>query len=159
LNDYLKKYCTNLKINLVYTNNKHTVLSSTIQNGIPTLRVHNIFKSCPENIAKALIDYYTNFQENNSLLLIIENYIKEKLNSVQYKITPPNNHFKELFNKAVISPKANSSDKLSLIEYEITSITQKDLFGNISNITPDETIKPTLDNVLELTIVVSSTKQ
>ena len=158
MEDYLKKYCTEFKINLVYTNNKLTILSSTVQNHIPTLRVHNIFKNCPEKIAKAIINYYLNFEDDNSLLLIIESYIKEKLNTAQYKILSPSKQFKELLNKTHILPQANSSNTLTLVEYDILSITQKDFFGTISNIKPDETIKPSLENVLELTVVISSVK-
>jgi len=142
----------------VYTNNKLTILSSTLQNNVPTLRAHNIFKNCPENIAKAIINYYTNLQDNNISLAEIDTYVKGTYSGTQYKIKPPDELFEKSLTKTIDQYPNDISDKPSLVEFNIISITQKDFFGTISDINPNETIKPSSENVLELNIVISSKK-
>lgn len=158
MKDYLKEFCTKFKIKLVYTNNKLTILSSTAQDGIPTLRVHNIFKNCPENIAKAIIDYYTNFQDNNISFTEIDAYAKENYSDEQYKIKPPEDIFKQSLTNVILPLPPDNHDESNRVEYNIISIIQKDFLGNVTTLKADEIIVPSSENVLELNIVISPKK-
>jgi len=151
--NYLKELCKDLGVNLIFTNNKLTILSSTVHDNIPVLRVHKIFKKCPEKLAKSIVGYYSDFKHSNKHLITIENYINNKFPEMEYTIKPPDRSYKDLLSKTVNLSDSNTI-KSPLVELDITFISQKDFWGNITDIDPDEGISPTEEDFLELDIVV-----
>lgn len=145
MSSYLKKYCSILGIKLVYTNNKYTVLSSGYNKDIPCIRVHNYFKECPEEIAKAIIGYYNEFYNNEQYLNIVKEYTEEKLGNNEYIIKPPSEKYKRLITK---------NKKSIYKELNIKKIYKKDQKGNVVKIKTNESINKNQDNYLELDIIV-----
>lgn len=61
MEDYLIKRCLSFNLTIIYTKNKYMILSYSRYMNKPILRIHNIFKNCPKEVADAIIGYYTNF--------------------------------------------------------------------------------------------------
>lgn len=142
--DYLKNECEKFGINLVYSNNKVLILSSSIANDVPTIRANEIFKNCSEEAAYSIIDYYTNLKRNSNSINIINDFVKLNYAHSRYKIKSPNQDFLNYFRNY----------STTLIEYEISGITQNHFYGNPENISPDSSIKTLDDDIIELDIVV-----
>lgn len=154
MDDYLKQYCTTANLELVYTNNKFTLLSCGTENNLPTIRAHKIFKNCGKELANAIIKYYTDFRNKDIYLEIIEVYLKKHYPSKQYKIKAPTKAFNQLLiNKTPVSHKDRKS-KDSMVEVNVISITQKRFSGTSSNSSPGEPLRGLSEDPLELEIVV-----
>jgi len=152
--DYLLEFCKNLDINIIYTNNNLTILSFSVNKGTPTIRVHNILKNCPEKIAIAIIGYFTEPEHKDAHLNILKNYMKEEFPYMKYKITPPNKNFKELSDKNIACISKGQEEKSALIELNISNITVKDFYGNISDVNPTESINISENEFLEIEFIV-----
>jgi len=159
LNDYLKELCADLNIALVYTNNKLTILSCGVNNNKPIIRVHKMFKDTNKKIAKAIINYYTDYEQNDKHLKIIKNYIDKKYPSMKCKIKEPTEAFIEYLRRNVNQLKMDANYNLSTGELYISQITKKDFWGNRSSVKPKESISVADDEVLELEILVSPNKR
>ena len=154
MTDYLEKLCVSLGIKLVYMTNKVTIITSGIKNGIPMLRVHREFKSCPEDVATAIIGYYTGSRDKDMCLKVIDAYIEERFSQKQYKLQIPN---EELRGALVKNMPAQDPDEVKedlMAEFKIYSIEQTDFYGYKTKVDSKGTIKPPMDDVLELNIVV-----
>lgn len=77
MNSHLKSLCNNLNIELIYTDNKYTVLSNGSKNNIPVIRANKVFRNCPRNVAEAIIEYY--FFLDNENLNLVEEYLEQKI--------------------------------------------------------------------------------
>lgn len=153
MKDYLKLLCSSLNIKLIYTDNKYTVLSNGINDNIPVIRAHKVFKHCDESIAIAIIEYYMSHDTNN--LHLIEEYLKQK-GILKYKIKSPIDSSYITENNAFankLEPLKNKSE----IEASIFNITLTDFKGNVSQIKPNEGIRPLNDDFYELDIIVDYT--
>ncbi len=153
MKDYLKLLCSSFNIKLIYTDNKYTVLSNGIKDNIPVIRANKVFKHCNESIAIAIIEYYMSHDTNN--LHFLEEYLKQK-NILKYKIKSPIDSSYITENNA-IAKKLDPSKNKSEIEASIFNITLTDFKGNVSQINPNEVIRPVKDDVYELNIIVDYT--
>jgi hypothetical protein len=184
MRDYLRELCDSLNIILEYTEGGSIALAGRVKNNTPYMRVNRIFQECPEDVAKAIIGYYTDYRNENEYLLVLDSYIEDNVISVDYIIKPPDEAFKIQFaehNKEVSSHKEKTAkskvsgdkptlkdtvkDKIlkenqsngdisSLIEMEISSIIKKNFLGEISNIIPGETFEALSDDIVELNVIV-----
>lgn len=160
MEDYLKQYCANTSLELVYTNNKFTLLSCSSENNLPTVRVHKVFKNCSKEVANAIVKYYTDFKNKNSYLKIIEAYLEKHYPSDQYKIKDPTEAFNLLLANRLKTSKQKISDQKtkkeeSMVEVGVLSIKQKRFSGVTTNISPDDSLKGLSDDPLELEIIVT----
>lgn len=151
----LKNICENLNIKLVYTNNKFSILSCSVYDGIPLIRVHSLFKGCSEDIAKAIINYYTNAENTEVNLNIIKDYADEKFNIKSYKIMPPNSEFYDTVIKTLSPQKNEESEKTNMIEYIISSMVKKNFCGEELEIKQNDSIKIDEDDFIEINIVIA----
>lgn len=151
---YLDKLCKNLGIKLTYVNNKITLLSSSVKNNTSSIRAHSIFKNCPENIAVAIVKYYTDSKNEKENFVIIENYITSSFSGSKFKVEPADEAFKQLFVKSVPVETADDDSLEEISEYRISSIVKTDFYGNASKINPNQAIRPSGDEILELDITV-----
>ncbi|SDY75098.1 hypothetical protein SAMN05660462_00820 [Proteiniborus ethanoligenes] len=150
MNSHLKSLCNNLNIELIYTDNKYTVLSNGSKNSIPVIRANKVFRNCPRNVAEAIIEYY--FFLDNENLNLVEEYLEQK-NILSYKIKVPIQLSYPIESKA-ITKKSNKTIAESEIEANISHIILKDFKGNKSYVKPNEAIKPLTDNIYELDVTV-----
>lgn len=154
MKDYIKELCKELEINVVYTNNKRTVLSSSFQRDNPILRIHKIFKNCTKKIAEAVISYYTDQHNRNDNLDKIHTFLNTNFSSKDYKIIAPCNTLKINVNEET-SPKAlDKYKKTELAEFQIKKIIKDNFFGGESEISPDEAIRSSSEDVVGLDIIV-----
>ena len=177
MKDQLKVLCESLNIKIVYGNKKPVIISSSIDNDIPIIYVHTVFRNCPEKISHAIINYHMDSKDRERQLKIIEEYAKIYISS-KYIINPPNKLFTKIFThmdtpknqrKEDIShkdfhkkskefyPKKDKIEKeiSSPLELEISHITEKDFYGNNKKTTSKNTIKATDSDILNLDIVVN----
>jgi hypothetical protein len=152
--DYLLEFCKNLDINIIYKNNNHTILSFSVNKCNPTNIVHNIIKNLTKKIALAIMIYFTEPEHKDTHLNILKNYMKEEFPYMKYKITPPNEIFKELCDKNITCISEGQEDKPSLVELNISNITVTDFYGNISNVNPTESINISENEFLEIEFIV-----
>lgn len=99
MENYLKEFCANQNIVVIFTEDDYIALSSAIKDGTPIINAHRIFEDCPEKVAKAVLSYYTEPQYDESLLKIIRGYIDSIIVTVAYIIKPPDKTFKSLLIK------------------------------------------------------------
>lgn len=164
MNDYLKEFCLNLGIDLIYTDNKITVLSSTTPQNVPTIRVHNIFKNCSEELAREIVDYYTNYNSLDKSYKLITDYIQKKFHSDRYKIKKPDKEFKNLIiskmnDVTFLNNKtSNYDEQSSLVEFNIVSMTKKNFQGDYSEIDPEQSIDLSEEDIVNLDIYVEDWK-
>lgn len=156
MKDFIKNYCEILNISLFYTNNKYLLLSYNLNKGIPTLRVHKIFKNCPKDVAESVIDYYFNTESKEKPLQIIKAYIEKHFPPSQYKIKPYNESLRRIAEKQV--KKSTSEKNESLVELEILQITKEDFWGKKTNISPNNTIEFGNSKMIQLDIEVKDIK-
>lgn len=151
----LKNICESLNIKLVYTNNKFSILSCSVYNGIPLIRAHSLFKGCSEDIAKAIINYYTKAENREVNLNIIKDYADEKFDIKNYKIMQPNSEFYDIVIKTLSLIINEESEKSNMIEYNISSMVKKDFYGEEYEIKQSDSIKVDEDDFIEINIVVA----
>lgn len=155
LTDELKTFCKNMGLKLVYTDNKYTVLSTGRHKNIPTLRVHRLFKNSPKRVIRAIISYYTNLQNPNQYLDIIKQYLNKHHDSKKFKIKSQSDFFRNYMkNRIIESTGGKNQQQEHLVEMPINSLIKKDFGGKASKIDPEDSLKASSDNVLELEIVV-----
>lgn len=175
MKDFLKEICAEKNMKLRYTEGDTVILSAGIENNTPVIRVNRIFEYCLKEVAKAIIEFYTNFEHSDKYLRLLEKYAGDNLITMDYKILPPDKEFINLMNKDVEqnvitikqekkskepkilkeSKAANDEDATSFNELDISSITKKDFWGNICQIEPGDMIKTMSEDVVELDIVVN----
>lgn len=104
MRDYLKEFCIMENIQLIYTNNKYSLLSFGIQGNIPTIRIHRMFRNCPQNMTNIIISYYRYFQWQHNYIRAIQNFAA-KINPIyeanQYSMIKNTLQIKP--NKSVVS--------------------------------------------------------
>lgn len=152
--DILKILCKTLNIKLSYTNNKAVILSCNCRNNHPSLRVHRIFKECNDEVAYAIIDYYTKAEKREESLKILKNYAHNSFNSQIYKINPSNDEFCNEVVKAIIAEDFKQNENSALIELTISSIIRKDFYGDEYAVNPSKSFKVTDEGILELNITI-----
>lgn len=155
LDDILKKLCKNLKIKLVYTNNKVSILSCSTSNNHPVIRAHKMFKECKEEIANAVVEYYTKTQNKEENLKIIKDYANIKFISHKYKIIPPGDEFYNSVKKITTTDVHDENNKSALVELDISSMTKKNLCEKAYEVNLGETIKTSENDILEVNIIVN----
>jgi hypothetical protein len=154
MEDNLLKLCSDLGIKLIYTSNKVTVLSCSYKNHIPIIRAHKIFKNCTSSLAVAIIGYYTDSKTEEENLKVIEDYIKKNFLGKPFRIEPFDDTFKSICLKNIPVKESNKNDLEKIAEYKISSMVQTDFYGNKLTIQPEQTLKPSGDDILELDIIV-----
>lgn len=169
---YLEDMCHNLNIKLKYVDNAYTILSSNASNNHPVIQAYHIFRDCPKEVAAAIIKFYTEYENKDTLLTIINKFASEYFPEKNFEILSP----KEEFSILISDFKPNSSmerektqrktskkqDKSymkdeDMVEANIKSIQRKDFFGDEGHIDPQESIKPSNDDVVELDVVIDNT--
>ena len=153
MENYLEKLCISLGIKLIYANNKVMFLSSDVKDNVPIIRAHKVFKSCTEDVAVAILRYYTSNNNNEEYEIIIRGYIEKVLPEVSYKIKPPIKGFKGSITDGI--PSKTHPENRELVEYEVSSISIIEPTGNEKMMNPDDAIPLSEDQVLEMDIVVS----
>lgn len=186
MKDYLLKLCIDMNIKLIYTEGDYTGLSVGIKNDRPFIKVNSLFKECPEEIAKAIIEYYTGCQYEYKNFQVLKDYIEDNVITAEYIISPPDETFKSIFikhteleaaskekitnkkaskgktakrkksTKGTFQDKIPKDDKSSLVELNNSSVSKKGFCDNTPNIKPDESIKVPNDDVVELDVVVDN---
>lgn len=160
MSDYLEKLCSQSHINLIYTDNDYTILSSGIKNNAPVLRVNNMFRVCPERIAQSIMGYYT--RNDKSCLLEIEEYIDSDMFFLGYEIDPPD----EMFLKSTYTSKGRKQSRQAiqedsttgLVEVDILSMTKKDFYGNSVKVNPGKALKASTESVAEFDIIIKDSE-
>ncbi len=150
---YVKELCIKKGIKPVFTNNKLTILSNGILNGIPVLRIHKIFAACSGETAEAVVNYYFDIENRGNHIALIQNYASHYLRPGDYKIAPLSDKFMTSFmiNNHYGGRNINLDSVLS--ERSISSITQKSDENDSIEIL-DGTIKVPDDHIAELDIVI-----
>ncbi|SHJ36056.1 hypothetical protein SAMN02745163_01771 [Clostridium cavendishii DSM 21758] len=152
--DYLKELCENTNIQLAYTKNKLNILSANISRNLPIIKAYIVFKNCPEEVAVAIFNYYTNSQNSDKHLITIQAFLKSQLILTNYKINLPNEEFKNLLsNSSTCKPIINSNNTNN--ELNILKIDIKNFWGSKTNIDLNQSIKATNDEPVELEVIVS----
>lgn len=154
MEDYLEQLCINLGIKLVYTTNKITILSGEIKNNIPTIRVHRLLKNCPQDVAQAIVSFYTDLSNSDGFMKIIEDYSKEKFPSVNFKIRPSSEAFRVLTVEKMPSNFSYNNEDSSLGEYSISYIQITNFQGRRTTVKAGDALSPLEDDLLELDVVV-----
>lgn len=142
--DYLKNECEKLGIKLIYSSNKVLILSGSVIDNEPTIKAHEVFKKCSEEVADSIIDYYINLKHNNNSINIIKDFVKLNYTPAKYKIKPPDKTLLSYFKDYTTT----------LVEYEISEIIKSNFYGNTENIKPSSSFKASDDDVVELDIIV-----
>lgn len=154
--DYLKELCQTININVIYTNNKLTVLSQAISNNMPCIRAHKLFKGCTDEVAKAIVNYYSGMDVKDESLKIIENYVLKNFESDKFRIAPPIEEFKKIFTNRIMSTKSTGrSDDPNLAEFEIAYIKKVDFWGESTDITHNGSFSAKGSEMIELDIEVN----
>lgn len=155
--NFLEKICSDINIKVAYTQDNVTVLSTTTKNNVPTINVHSKFKDCSEELAKAIVEFYTDSENNIKNLKLILDYINKNLDSSNCKIKQPDSSFVRLVKKN-LNPSSNNrqenSNDDSLEEYDISYMTMRNLAGDYIPLNPDQSITASSEDVIELDIVI-----
>lgn len=151
--DILKSLCKNLNIKVSYTDNKVTILSCGFKDK-PLIRVNKIFKECNENIAYAIINYYTKIENREDNLKVIKEYANEKFGSHKYKIVPPDNKLCYEIMNAVMQEMPANNKNAPFIEMNISSMSKESFHGDAHTVDPDDSLKVDEYDILEVNIVV-----
>lgn len=155
MDNYLEKICINLGLKLVFTNNKVTVLSAEAKDGMTIIRAHKLLKSCPPETAQAVIDYFTNAKKRETSEEIIRDYLISQGLSDNLKIKPGDiSIVKEMEKNLPVETKESDGSMSLLGEYNISSMTIKNFWGDKLTQSKDHLLSPDSDDVLELDIVV-----
>lgn len=166
MGNYLYNLCVDKEIELIYTNNQVRLLTSYLNDDDDRIIVaNNIFRDCPENVAKAVIDYYINEKNKDNNLNIIKNFIEGIFTLEKYMIDDivisSEEKQKEIEKDIddIAEPKIEKNnkeaqEKVSLIEMEIQAITQKSFKEGSRESTNNILSKLSPDDVLELDIIV-----
>ena len=149
----LENLCKKLNIKISYTNNKILILSCNSENNQPSIRAHKIFRECNENVAFAIIDYYTKAENRRANAKIIKDYADKELNFQLCKIAPPSDEFYDEVVKTM-SEVSKHNEKSVVIELSILSITKKDFYSNVYAVNPNEPLNVSKDGILEVNITV-----
>jgi hypothetical protein len=151
--DNLKNFCAENHIQLVYTNNKYTILSSGFQNSTPMIRAQRFFKDCTEEIAKAIVYYYIDYKNKEKYLKLIDKYVKKEFKIDEYKINPPELNFLNYFKDNTSNHKEELSN--SFIEANISSMIIREFGGEAVNINGRDSINVSDDSITEIDIIIN----
>ncbi|MCG8541990.1 MAG: hypothetical protein MJA82_18930 [Clostridia bacterium] len=154
MHDFLKEFCRKSNIRLIYTNNKYKVCSVTVYNNVPKLRVHKIFKNCPEHVANALISYFIKFENLDNARNTIEEYLFNNYPVEEFYIESPNEDMKFVFINSIKPSLPSNKDDTEPKELDILSISKSDMRGNISKVNPQDTMLVEEGDLLEVNITV-----
>lgn len=154
LTDILKTLCKNLNIELLYTNNKITVLSCNYNDNHSSIRAHKIFKKCDEATAYAIINYYAKTEKREENLRIIKDYADKNFSSEVYKIALPDNEFCSRILKSTEPLSLKQNKNTQLVELTISSITKKEFSGDLCTTNANESLKVKNGDILEVDITV-----
>jgi hypothetical protein len=156
MRDYLKELCETLNINLIYTSNKLVVLSPIINNNVPSIRAHKMFKNCADEVARAIVSYCSGKDIKGENYKIVEDYASKNFKSEKFRIVAPNEEYKGYFSKTIMSTNFNKkSDDPSLVEIEIAQIKKVDFWGKSTDITRKGTFSIEESEMIELDIEVN----
>ena len=128
MEDYLKKVCKEMDINLIYNNNKRKVLSAEIKEDQPLIRANKIFRFCPYFVSQAIIGYYVDPKNTNRYENIIKDYLNKDPAIENYKIYPSSSNFKEKVEEKLLY--YEDKDNNQIVEFDIVSMKVKDIWGN-----------------------------
>lgn len=145
---YLEELCYRKKIKLQYINDK--VLGKPERKEM--IKVHEIFKNCPCEVAEAVVKYYLDPDKNIQEIEIILEYLKEECSSVT-KTTKDNEEYLENEKKENVITninKVHDYEEVTIENMEVKSLYRDEDFHSESGV-----IKFQDDDVLELKIVVS----
>lgn len=95
MKDYLLQMCVDRDIELFYSNNPSPVLSSYVQNGVRNIVAYYVFRECPEELAAAIVNYYTQDKGKQLNFNIIKSFLKNNFKSETCKIDSVEIVFKE----------------------------------------------------------------
>lgn len=157
MSDYLEKVCSELSIRVAYTQDNATVLSSEIEDSTPIINVHNKFKECSEDLAKAIVEFFTGTENNVRNLRLILDYINENLESANCSIIQPDNAFMDLvkdLNSTSYEIYETNNKEHNLKEYKISQMTMNNFFGESIPINSGQSITASCEDVIELDIFV-----
>jgi len=153
MDDILKNLCKDRGIKLIYTNNKHTALSFTSNNETPVLRAHKCFKGCPEDIAHAVVSYYTSGSNRDYYYDKLFNFLRPYFAS-KFDIQPSPSKTKGPDSK-YDSPSLPKSLSGRLVEMDITSLNQKGFLHIVSKTGLNGSISVPDNDILELEVIVA----
>jgi RNase H-fold protein (predicted Holliday junction resolvase) len=151
--DYLRKLCVGLGIKLIYTSNKILMLSSQVKNGIPYIRAHKIFKTCPKSIAQVVVDYFVTLEGREKKEAILRAFIKNKLKRDKFTIKVNDKRFRTVVEQSMPKNMKNQDNNV-LTEFTIDTIAVKDFWGNDMNYSKDKKLTPKNDDLMELDIII-----
>jgi hypothetical protein len=77
--DLLRQKARAVGLELVYTNNKKVFMSASIGESRSVLRVHRVFRGCPEEIAGALLGYCMQPESSGDYSQLITRYVEEAM--------------------------------------------------------------------------------
>jgi hypothetical protein len=160
MGDYLEQLCESMNIKLTYSESKFPVFSGRIMENGGYIKASTIFKNCPHNVADSIIKYYKDSENQDEYLKIIDNFIENRMKNNDKAIEKSIDQKAE-YNKPEIKvqrsnygAKENDNENMQLVELEISSIVKSNFYSGSKSLNPDETIKPTNDDVIELDIEV-----
>lgn len=138
----------------------HRFIDTTheFRQGSRIIKVHNIFKECPIEVAAAIVEIFMDEDCAPECIGIIENHVKEKLGIEDVKIQPPKATMTELVKKVTdtdCSEKRNNGcGKEELyIEADISTIDVTNVKGECKRINDNGVLMLDKDDILELDIV------
>lgn len=153
MDNFLEKTCVNLGIKLVYTNNRITALSAEVKNGLPILRVHKLFKTCPPAVAQAVINYYKDLGRREDHEKVITDYLRKVSPENQFKLKPSDTMFINGLIENMPSNSSNEEADSSLVEFSISSLTITDFWGNETH-QRHNSLTPSSNDILDVKITV-----
>lgn len=152
MDNYLKKICIGLGIDMIYTNNKVIVLSADVKNGVPILRAHKVFKGCSYKVAQAVVGYYTEVERRIVHKVVIEEYLKKYYKGNEFKLKKFN--LKEYITSNMLVEDKHDVNDTSLEEFEVFYMTIKNFLGDEKKQEISSELSTTDNNLLELNIIV-----
>lgn len=173
----LKALCDQHHMLLAYSKDEGNILSMEVIDGLPTIRVHRIFQGCPDEVAKAVIRYFLDYEHKELYLKTIEQYAREVFFCVEYVIRPLDESFRGVMKAAAkpaeqparkssgpMKPKVPASgaageetgDTGDLVEMSITHISYNDFWGETTDMDPEAAFNASSDKVIDLNITVDS---
>lgn len=144
---YLEDLCYREKIKIEYMNDK--VLGKPEGQGI--IKVHEVFKNCPYEVAEAIVQYYLNCNKNAAGIRVILDYLKEicSNSNTSFKNDKVYAENEEKGDLTKDEDKEDNYEEVNITNIEVKSLYKDDRFSY-----DNQVIKLQGNNVLELKIVV-----
>jgi CO dehydrogenase/acetyl-CoA synthase beta subunit len=144
---YLEELCYREKVRLEYISDK--VLGKPEKKRV--IKVHEVFKNCPNEVAEAVVKYYLDPNKNKVEIKIIVEYLKEKCSPVT-TTTKDNEECTENEEKKNMIADENRDDEYQ--EVTIANMEVKSLYRDEGFSSGSQVIKFQDNDVLELKIIV-----